>query len=302
MLTNQQINILAAVGFVIMWSSGFIGARLGTAEAGSLTVLMWRFIVAAAILSVWWLWKQRKRMSITIVLWQSFIGLLAQGGYLLGVFLSVENGVSAGTSNLITTLQPIVVAALAGPVLKQNTTIKEWIGLLIGILGVLLVVYDDLGTSAHVPIWAYALSVMAMVSLVTSTLLEKKFDFSAPLSDALPIQTIISALLFTVIALVSNQAAPPASYNFWVAVLWVAVLSSIGGYGFYWLNLTLGSVTRVSSLLYLTPPVTMIWAFLMFGETIGFFTIMGMLLCFIGVWIISQKEMRQWKVKRCIEM
>ncbi|MFP3340012.1 EamA family transporter, partial [Micrococcus sp. SIMBA_131] len=84
-------------------------------------------------------------------------GLFAQGGYLYCVFLSVENGVSAGTSNLITTLQPIAAAALAGPILKESTSIKQWGGLLLGIIGVLFVVYDDLGTSSQVPLWAYAL-------------------------------------------------------------------------------------------------------------------------------------------------
>ncbi|WP_371018034.1 DMT family transporter [Pseudalkalibacillus sp. JSM 102089] len=288
MFSKSQISVIAAVGFVIMWSSGFIGARLGTAEASSMTVLMWRFIVASLILASWWLWKHRKKLSIKSVITQALIGLFAQGVYLYGVFLSVENGVSAGTSNLITTLQPIAVAALAGPLLKESTSLKQWSGLLSGIAGVLFVVYGDLGTSSQVPLWAYGLSFLAMMSLVFATLFEKTRKNTVSIIDALPIQTLISALLFSIVAFSTGKASPPITVEFWGAVAWVAVLSTIGGYGFYWWNLKLGSITRVSSLLYLTPPVTMIWSFLMFGDRIGLLTIMGMLLCLLGVWVIKK--------------
>ncbi|GGE51484.1 membrane protein [Pullulanibacillus camelliae] len=288
MLSTKPLNIIAAVGFVIMWSSGFIGARLGAAEANSMTILMWRFIVAVIILGGWWIWHKRRRLSMKAILSQVLIGLFAQGGYLYCVFLSVEHGVSAGTSNLITTLQPIVTAVLAGPILKESTSIKQWIGLLLGIIGVLFVVYEGLGAGAPVPLWAYALSFIAMISLVGATLYEKGLKRSSDLGDALPIQTAVSALLFTMIGVMTNNAVPPATTGFWLTIVWLASLSTIGGYGFYWLNLKLGSITRVSSLLYLTPPVTMFWAFLMFGDRIGFLTIGGMIICLLGVWIIRK--------------
>lgn len=290
-MTYKQLNVLAAIGFVIMWSSGFIGARLGTEEASSMTILMWRFVIAGGILSVWWGWRQRKKISFKNIVSQSLIGLFAQGGYLYCVFLSVEYGVSAGISNLITTLQPIVAAALAGPILKETTTLKQWGGLAVGILGVLFVVYADLGVTGQVPVWAYALSFIAMLSLVGATLYEKVLHSTIELVDALPIQTIISAFLFTLIGISTDNAIPPATGGFWLAVMWLALFSTIGGYGFYWLNLKLGSITRVSSLLYLTPPVTMIWSFLMFGDQIGSLTIIGMIVCLIGVWIIKRNSL-----------
>ncbi|BCB04152.1 DMT family transporter [Bacillus sp. KH172YL63] len=289
MITKQQKHFFAAVGFILMWSSGFIGARLGTEEANSMTVLMWRFIVASVVLAIWWGWTQRKRFSIKSVITQSMIGLFAQGGYLFCVFLSVEQGVSAGTSNLITTLQPIVAAALAGPILKETTTSKQWVGLFLGIFGVLFVVYADLGGGRHIPLWAYGLSFFAMLSLVFATFFEKRIQNPVSLADALPIQTVISALLFTGLGIFTDQAMPPSSPDFWMAIAWLAGFSTIGGYGFYWFNLKIGSVTRVSSLLYLTPPVTMIWAYVMFGDTIGFLTIAGMIVCMIGVVIIRKR-------------
>lgn len=288
MSTKKKMPLFAAIGFVIMWSSGFIGARLGTSEANTFTLLMWRFIGAAVILGIWWIWTQRKRITVQAFISQAVIGIFAQGGYLCFVFISIESGVSAGTSSLITALQPIAAAALAGPVLKETVSLKQWAGLLLGILGVLLVVLGDLGLSAEVPLWGYAFSFFAMLSLVCATLIEKKSKHTVSIMDALPIQTLLSALLFTLIALTTGHTVPPASPGFWMAAAWLAIFSTIGGYGFYWLNLKIGSVTRVSGLLYLTPPVTMVWAYVMFGDRIGLFTLAGLIVCLTGVWMLRK--------------
>ncbi|QCT01826.1 hypothetical protein E6C60_1108 [Paenibacillus algicola] len=282
-----------AAGFVIMWSSGFIGARLGTDEAGSMTILMWRFIIAAVVLGAWWGWRHRTRLTLRTVITQGLLGLFAQGAYLYCVFLSIEMGVSAGTSNLITILQPIAAAALVGPVLKEPTSLKQWGGLALGLLGVLLVVFEDLGVRSEAPLWAYVLSFLAMISLVGATLYEKARPSTVSLADTLFIQTVISAVLFSWMGAASGQASPPMSADFWLAAAWLAGFSTVGGYGFYWLNLKAGSVTRVSSLLYLTPPVTMLWSFLMFGDKIGILTVAGMLICVWSVTSIGSPRKRQ---------
>lgn len=96
--------------------------------------------------------------------------------------------------------------------------------------------------------------------------------------------------MFSAVGLATGDAAPPADGHFWLAVGWVIVLSTVGGYGLYWLNLERGSVTRVSSLLYLTPPTTMVWAFLMFGETIGALAAGGLGVCIAAVLLVRTSE------------
>ncbi|NMO95749.1 DMT family transporter [Paenibacillus lemnae] len=155
---KSTLKLIAAIGFVIMWSSGFIGARLGTQEANSMTILMWRFLVAGILLMIWWLLTQNHKISLNTIFQQVVIGLFAQGIYLYSVFVSVENGVSAGTSNLITALQPITAAALIGPILGEKTSKNQWVGLTIGILGITFVVSGDINGSLDTPIWAYVLS------------------------------------------------------------------------------------------------------------------------------------------------
>jgi drug/metabolite transporter (DMT)-like permease len=273
-----------ATGFVVMWSSGFIGARLGTDAAGTVTLLMWRFILAAALLLAWSRLRG-SRLSRREVALQVVIGFLSQGVYLAGTVLSIELGVALGTAALIGALQPILAGALAGPVLGEPVVARQWIGLGLGVAGVGLVVGGDIQVQGA-PVWAYALPFAGMAGLVAATLIERKAAFDTDLGDALAVQCAVSAGLFSVLGLAAGEAAPPADGAFWLAIAWVIVLSTIGGYGLYWLNLERGSVTRVSSLIYLTPPATMIWAFLMFGETIGVPAAGGLGICVAAVLLV----------------
>ena len=94
------------------------------------------------------------------------------------------------------------------------------------------------------------------------------------------------AVLFTAVAAMAGDVAPPADSAFWAAIAWVILLSTVGGYGLYWLNLRRGTVTRVSSLLYLTPPTTLVWGLLMFAEPIGVTTLAGLAICLAGVLLV----------------
>jgi drug/metabolite transporter (DMT)-like permease len=130
-----------------------------------------------------------------------------------------------------------------------------------------------------------------MAGLVAATLLESKTRHRTALPDALVIQCCVSAILFTGLAVVSGQFAPPAhTSGFWIAVAWFVVLSTLGGYGFYWLNLARTGPTRVSSLVYLTPPTTMLWAFVMFGQTITPTAILGLLVCLTAVVLVHRGD------------
>lgn len=269
-----------------MWSSGFVGATLSTDQAGTLTVLMWRFLVAAGLLGAWWAITRRRRLAPRDVALQFAIGLLSQGVYLLCVFYSAERGVSAGTVALVTALQPITVGALAGPVLGERTSGRQWAGLMLGIVGVGVVVSSDLAGGGEVPLWAYGLSALAMIALVTATLVERRVASSMALGDLLPIHCLSSAMLFGALAIVAGETATPTQPAFWTAIAWLVALSTIGGYGFYWLNLRLGGVTRVSSLIYLTPPTTMLWAFVMFGDALAPLAGAGMVICLAAVLLV----------------
>lgn len=287
-------RIFAEAGFVVMWSSGFIGASLGTQTAGTSTLLAWRFLFAAIILLGWTMMMRRSWPCLKGIASAGIVGLLAQGVYLGGVVGAVEVGVPVGTTALIAALQPLLAASLAGPILGERVAGRQWAGLAIGFVGVALVVGGDMQLRSAAPVWAYALPFAGMAGLVAATFVERVSDRKAalatPLDVSLTIQCAASAILFTALALGWGSLAPPHDAGFWAAILWFIVFSTFGGYGFYWLNLKLSGVTRVSSLIYLTPPTTMVWAFAMFGEKIGHLALLGLAICAIGVFLANKNE------------
>ncbi|MFP3990491.1 DMT family transporter [Streptomyces sp. E11-3] len=266
-----------------MWSSGFIGAELGTRHAPADTLLMWRFIAATALLGGAWLRLRRRRLPLRVVAEQAVLAALWQGVYLGSVLWSVGLGVPTGTSALIAALQPLAAGALAGPLLGERVTRRQWAGLGVGLVGVALVVRGDLGGGTTVPGWAYALPFTGMAALLAASFLERRTRTSPSPLDALPVHCLTSALLFTAVAAATGHATAPSGTGFWTAVAWVVLLSTVGGYGFYWLSLRRGGVTRTSALIYLTPPTTMLWAYVMFGDAPGALAIAGTLVCVIGV-------------------
>ncbi len=291
---NGKGRTLAEVGFVVMWSSGFVGASLGTQAAGTSTLLAWRFLAAAIILLGWTAIMRRHWPGVEGFAYAAVVGILSQGVYLGGVVGAVEMGVSAGTTALIAALQPLLAASLAGPVLGERVMGRQWIGLVIGLAGVAFVVGGDIGLSGAAPLWAYALPFAGMAGLVAATFVERvsggKGAAETPLDVSLTIQCAVSAIAFGAIALVGGNLAPPEGVQFWWAVLWLVGLSTFGGYGFYWLNVGMSSVSRVSSLLYLTPPTTMVWTFAMFGEEIGALAVPGLAICAFGVFLANKGE------------
>lgn len=286
-------EMTAGASLVVMWSSGFVGAALGTGYAPPDTLLAWRYLAAtAALLTVVTvlsrapgLAPRRPRLSPRVVTRQSALGLLCQVGYLGGVVTGVGLGVPAGTAALVAALQPLLVAAAAGPLLGERTSRRQLWGLLAGLAGVALVVGDNLRLGPT-PLWAYLLPVGGMLALSAGTLWERRLQPSEPLLDALTIQTTTAAVVFACEAALTGRLAPPGDTGFWVAVAWTVVLSSFGGYGSYLLVLRQGGANRASTLLYLTPPTTTLWALSMFGEQPGAIALLGMVVCAVGVLLV----------------
>ncbi|WP_419993921.1 DMT family transporter [Streptomyces boninensis] len=296
-----------AAGLVVFWSSGFIGAELGTREAPADTLLMWRFIAATALLGGAWLLyraigarrsrltRAARRTPLTrrALAEQAAIGTLSQGGYLGATVWSVGLGVPTGTAALIAALQPLAAGALAGRLLGETVTRRQWAGLVIGLAGVAMVVRDDMSTASTTPTWAYALPFAGMAALLGASFLERRAKAPLPAVDALPIHCLTSAALFSAVALAGGRGAPPEGGAFWAAVAWVVLLSTVGGYGFYWLSLSRRGVTRTSALMYLTPPTTAVWAYAMFGDRPGPLAVAGMAVSLAGVIAASVGGRRQ---------
>ena len=284
---NGRRDALAGAALVVLWSSGFVGAELGTGYAPAETLLAWRYVVAALVLGTLAV-AMGARHGPRALRRHATLGLLCQCLYLGGVVTGVGLGVPAGTTALVAAVQPLLVAAAAGPVLGERTSPRQRTGLGIGLVGVVLVVGGDVGVGAA-PAWAYLLPVGGMVALSAGTLLERRWRPAETPLESMTIQTVVGAGFFLAVAAASDTLAPPADPGFWWAVAWVVVLSSFGGYGAYLLVLRRSGAVRVSTLLYLTPPTTMLWAALMFGEVPGPLAVPGVLVCTVGVALVLRR-------------
>ncbi|MEP6815994.1 MAG: DMT family transporter [Marmoricola sp.] len=283
---HSRSDGISSVALVVMWSSGFVGAELGSrAHAAPLTLLGWRFTALALLLVTvaglrrmpWPTWQAWRRQAV--------LAVLCQAGYLFLIFEGVTHGVPGGTAALVAALQPMLVATVAGPLLGEHTTARMWVGLVLGLVGVVVVVGGGAGGS-QAPLWAYLLPVAGMLCLGSGTVLERRLKPPEQLLQTVMMQSVVAATLFMVFALVFGQATPPASLPFWRAVVWLLVLASLGGYVMYVFVARHQGATAVSTLLYLTPPTTMLWVFLMFGEPVTLTGLVGLVISAVGVLLV----------------
>ena len=269
--------------FVVLWSAGFIGSKLGTTHAPFDTVLLWRSLALTGLLLPWVVTAVRCH-PVRDLGRLATVGLLSQGVYLVTVYWAVGLGVSSGTVALIDGVQPLAVAALAGPLLGAVTAARQWLGLGLGLLGVVVVSAADLASpETTAPWWGYPLPLVGMAALVAATFVQRRAPRRTPALQALAVHSAATAVLAAAIALVNGHAAPPTEPGFWLVVAWMVVLATLGGYGLYWVLLERRGVTRVNALMFLVPPVTTAWGAVWFGEPVGPLTVLGLGLALLAV-------------------
>ena len=217
--------------------------------------------------------------------WAVELGTLCPAGYLIFVFEGVSRGVHGGTAALIAALQSLLVATVAGPLLDELSSARMWAGMLLDLAGVVIVVSGDLGAT-HAPWWAYLLPMAGMLCLASGTVLARRLRPREDLLQTILMQSVVTAVLLMAGALVSGRAAPPAYRDFWAAVAWLVVLASLGGYVIYVYVAAKQGATVVSTLLFLTPPTTMLWVFLMFGVPVTLVGLVGLLVSAAGVLLV----------------
>ena len=280
-------------GLLLTWSSGFIGARFSIDYAPALLVVFWRSVVVSLLLLPF-VYKSLLKTPLSVLLNNAGIGLLAMAGYLTGVTRGIELGVPAGLAALCADLLPLGMALLAAIFLGERLVRQVWMGLIVGLIGVLWVTHGAL-VLGDAPLWAYGLPVAGMLSLAVATLWQKRASAS-PSMGLLPnlwLQCFVSSFAFAAIEGSQGSLAPIPSAGFALSVLWTVGLSTLGGYGLYWICLRRSTATRVASVLYLSPPITLLWAWAMFDEPLSWPMAAGMAISAIGIGLVVHAEARQ---------
>lgn len=281
-----KLDSLIAPFFVLIWSTGFVIARLAMPYIEPATFLFWRFIgvlLAMACLSMVWRihwpsWSQAKHIAVA--------GILLQFGYLLGVWFAVRLGMSAGLVAIIVGLQPILTAWFAAWI-SEKVTGRQWIGLGFGFAGVALVVAEKIGFN-QIPLLSYVLAFAALLAITFGTLYQKKFCPVFDLRAGSSIQFGVSAVLcfFCMYYLESGVVVWNASVI--GAMLWAIFPLSIGSISLLYMMIRKGAATKVTSLLYLTPPTTAAMAWFLFDEPFTLLMGAGLLLTMTGVILVNR--------------
>ncbi len=284
---------LLEAALLISWSSGFIGARFSISYAPALLVVFWRYVILTVLLFPF-VCSALLQTPPRLLLRNAGIGLLAMVGYMTGVTQGIVFGVPAGLAALCADLLPLGMALLAAAWCGERLSKQIWLGLFIGLLGVLWVTHDVLDVGSA-PMWAYGLPLAGMLSLAVATLWQKRSSASQSM-DMLPglwLQCFVASLAFAIIEGSQGSLVPIPTMGFTLSVLWTASLPTFGGYGLYWICLRRSSATRVTTVLFLSPPITMLWAWAMFSEPLSWQMASGMAISSVGIWIVLRAEERK---------
>lgn len=271
--------------FVVLWSTGFVGAKYGLPYADPFVFLSIRVLIAAILLFVIaYLLKMPVFIGSSAIARSSVIGFFLHACYLGGVFYSISQGLPAGVAAVVTSLQPVLVSLLAVKVLGERLGISQIVGLFLGLGGVILVLGPSI--NSHIPTAGIIAIVVALIGSTTATLLQKRMGSDIPLVAGTAYQYLCTSVVLGVIALATGKTHITWSANFTVAFVWLVLVLSVGAILLLLWLLNSGSAASVSSLLYLVPPATAIEAFFIFGEKVNTQGFLGIGVTALGVWLV----------------
>ncbi len=273
--------------FVALWSTGFIGSKLGTPFAEPVTFLVVRFAIVLALFLVLAIatgapWPGRAKARHVVV-----VGVLLHGIYLGGVFVSIAWGLPAGVSALIVGLQPLLTATVVGPLLGEKVSARQWLGLWLGLAGVLAVLWEKLAFEglAAAAVWP---SVVGLFGITAGTLYQKRFCPDVDLRTGAAIQYAAATLFLLPFALLFETMAIRWTGQFVFAMAWLVLVLSVGAVSLLMVLVRRGAAAKVASFFYLVPPTTAVMAGLLFGETLGALALAGMAVAAAGVALVQR--------------
>lgn len=286
-----MLKLMPAV-FVLLWSTGFIGSKYGLAYAESNTFLFYRFVISTAILLLLALvLRKRWPKDPKLVFHIAVTGILLHGCYLGGVFAAIEQGMPAGLVSILVGTQPIATALAGGFLLGAAVTRRQWLGLILGLAGVVLVLgekalqatdsmFDGFGPEALL------LAFIAMVGITANTLYQKKYCQQADLITGGFIQALTATVFFGAIACFTETMVVQWTPQFIGAMVWLVLALTIGAVMLLSLLIKKGEAHSVASLFYLVPPATALEGYFLFDEQLGVAAITGMMMAAYGVYLV----------------
>jgi drug/metabolite transporter (DMT)-like permease len=270
--------------FVLLWSTGFLGAKLGLPHAAPLAFLLVRYLLVIALMTAFALasqapWPRDARQWFHI----GVSGLLLHAFYLGGVFVAIAAGLPAGITALVVGLQPLLTATVAGWLLGERVLLRQWAGLALGFVGVALVLSNKLGTGFGPETLVPA--VVALLAITGGTLYQKKFCPHFDWRSGAVAQFLLTAVVTALVVFALDDFRITWTGEFVFALGWLVLVLSIGAISLLNWLIRHGSAVNVASLFYLTPPTTALLAWALFGETLTGLALIGMAIAVFGVYL-----------------
>ncbi len=280
---------LLAVACVFLWNSGFIGAEYALPYTAPFTLLFWRYGVLALILLLYLALRRRLEWpGLNAVLIALVVGILAHGVWLGCVMFSLQYGVPAGIVALVVALQPMTTGALSGLVVGERTPLVRWVGLVIGLGGVMIAVLARTDLSDAGSIFGYfipfgSVAAITAASLIQRRLQVKRHSYRLDVDLGLFYQCLGTTLAVTLPAFLLEGLATEWTPIFIGAMVWLILGVSLLAYGLMWLLIVRMDATRVASLFYFGPPVTMLMGWVAFGDRLLATDLIGLGVIAVGV-------------------
>ncbi len=285
--SSSVISTLVAPVFVLLWSTGFIGAKFGLPYSEPLTFLSIRFGLVVGLMLIWVLasrapWPSAPQSRALLV-----VGGLLHGTYLGGVFTAIWLGLEAGLAALIVCMQPIISAILAHLFLQERMTRTQWLGLFMGLGGAVLVVSRKVG--GEVGDWGgLGLCVAGLFAISIATIYQKKHCANAPMRSGAVLQYVGALAVVVPLAFIFETRTVEWTAEFVFALGWLVIVLSLGAVGLLMNLIRRGEAAKVASLFFLVPPCTALIAWAMFGEVLGWQAVLGVALTAIGVAMVMR--------------
>ncbi len=273
--------------FVLLWSTGFIGAKYTLPYAEPMTLLGVRMWLTTALLGALFFRRIVTTLTLREIMHTVVAGVLIHVLYLGGVFTAIGLGMSAGLAALLVGLQPILTALLSFFLFREPLPARQIAGLIAGIIGVSMVVSMNIGpVETAFPVAAYCFAAAALVGITIGTLYQKKHCGGFDLPASLFFQYLGAALVLTVLAYTFESRNIIWSTQFVLGLLWLVVVLSIFSVWLLMILIEHGHATRVASYFYLVPTATAVLAYFLFHEQLTPLAIAGMVLTAVGVYLV----------------
>ncbi|HAS6246360.1 TPA: EamA family transporter [Vibrio vulnificus] len=276
--------------FVLLWASGFVGARLGLQYAEPATLLAIRMLANIALFLLL-IVLLRRRVPTGAAFWHScVVGLGIHGFYLGGTYWAISLGMPAGLSSLLVGIQPILTALILVVTVQERFRFSQWLGLALGLLGISLVLSGkmDWQTEAHKTL-AITLCLIALVGITLGTLYQKRFCHGVDMVGGAMVQYLAATCLFLPFAWQFETMQVQWTTTFILTLVWLVVVLSCAAILLLLYMVKNGAASSVASVFYLVPPVTALQAWLMFGESFDAKAMVGFLLAAVAVYLVVRK-------------